>query len=731
MPQDRFLIAPLTDGLQNNVKPWLISDQAFARLQNLYLFRGRVRKRFGVEYMGIDQDQKQSRLRVNLGSTNGAGTLAGTVPGNVFAVGQMFSVGSILFTVDTAGAVQQMLRTDLSGAPATYSTTNGAFNITAAPALTNVFFYPGLPVMGLTEFDTQVINEEFTIGFDTRFAYKYISGGWTRLSGEATVGAALWSGSDTNFFWSANYRGATDGINVFFTTNNFDTIRFFNNTTNQWNVLLPQYSATVGDAITKALIVVPFQNRLLLLNIEETPNLGTPVRFVNRVAYSSIGDPTDITQWDRVTPGRGGKIDCPITEAIVTVEFIKNRLIVGFENSTWELVYTGNQVTPFVWQELNTEYGSEATFSAIPFDKFMLSIGQFGVMSCNGSNVQRIDDLIPDEVFDILDGSDGVIRVYGIRDYFTELVYWTFPTSEQAATFTPRKYPTRILVYNYKANTWSFFDDSITCFGYFQTINTISWEENTNQWEEENELWVDPTFQSSFRSVIGGNQEGYTFTCATGENSSRNAGVLQITFADPSPQQLTVINHNLIADDYIYLNGAIGLTGFNDNIVQVYAIIDANNFVIDRPFTGTYAGGGTVARVSPIGLTSKQYNFYVEKGRNAYISKVDFLVTRTPTGAITVDSYISSSSFSLIAGGQATGALVGTNVLETFPYALYPFEKQQDRLWHPIYLQAEGECVQFAMYFTDAQMRDKNVSLVGFELHGFAITAQPTSDRLQ
>jgi hypothetical protein len=741
MPQDRFLIAPLTDGLQNNVKPWLISDQAFAVLQNLYLFRGRVRKRFGVEYMGTGQDQKESRLRVNLGATNGAGTLAGTVPGNVFAVGQMFSVGSVLFTVVTAGAVQQMLRTDLSVAVATYSTTNGAFNITGAAALTTVYFYPGLPVMGLTQFETELVNEEFTIGFDTRFAYRYLSTGWTRLAGEATPGAALWSGNDTNFFWSTNYRGPTDGVSVFFTTNNYfntgtnayDGVRYFDEAAALWHFLLPQYSTSANDIIVAALIVVPFQNRLLLLNIVEQTGAGpfTYQRYVNRVAYSSTGDPTSAVQWDRVTPGRGGKIDCPTPEAIVTVEFIKNRLIVGFEKSTWELVYTGNQVTPFVWQELNTEYGSESTFSAIPFDKYMLSIGQVGVMSCNGSNVQRIDDLIPDEVFNILDGSDGVIRVYGIRDYFTELVYWTFPTSAQAATSIPRKYPTRVLVYNYKANTWSFFDDSITCFGYFQIINTMSWEENNNQWEEENELWVDPTFQSGFRAVIGGNQEGYTFVCNTGENSSRNAGVLQITNVNTATRQLTIIDHNLIAGDYILPEGAVGLTGLNDIITQVLSIVDANNIIIEQPFSGTYAGGGTVARVSPLVLTSKQYNFYVEKLRNAYISKIDFLVTRTPTGAITVDSYISSSNFSLLAGGQATGALVGTNVLETSPYALYPFESQQDRLWHSLYLQAEGETVQFSMYFSDAQMRDKNVSLVGFELHAFAVTAMSTSDRLQ
>ena len=45
---DRFFIAPYdqNSGLQTNVKPWLIPDEAFSELNNAYVFRGRVRKRF-------------------------------------------------------------------------------------------------------------------------------------------------------------------------------------------------------------------------------------------------------------------------------------------------------------------------------------------------------------------------------------------------------------------------------------------------------------------------------------------------------------------------------------------------------------------------------------------------------------------------------------------------------------------------------------------------------------
>ena len=98
-------------------------------------------------------------------------------------------------------------------------------------------------------------------------------------------------------------------------------------------------------------------------------------------------------------------------------------------------MYTGNQVLPFIWQKINTELGAESTFSVVPFDKVILGVGNVGIHACNGANVERIDDKIPDEVFRIHNENEGVQRVYGIRDYDVEMVYWTFPSQEENSTF--------------------------------------------------------------------------------------------------------------------------------------------------------------------------------------------------------------------------------------------------------------------------------------------------------
>ena len=175
---DRFFIAPYdtTSGLQTNVKPWLIPDEAFAELKNAYVFRGRVRKRFGSRW--LNNTALQSRLRFNVGVT-ASGARAGnvrtiavdaTLP---LKVGQSFSIADTVFTiVSNVAGPQQMLRSDGSAAVATFDIANGAFNITGVSNGIDVYFYPSFPVMGLLTKEEATTNEEFVIAFDTRYAYQ-------------------------------------------------------------------------------------------------------------------------------------------------------------------------------------------------------------------------------------------------------------------------------------------------------------------------------------------------------------------------------------------------------------------------------------------------------------------------------------------------------------------------------------------------------------------------------
>jgi len=731
---DRFLIAPYDteSGQQNNYRPWLIPDTAFSQLNNAYVFRGRVRKRFGSKWMGATQ--LQSRLRIDIGVTPGPLVIPNSAVSNMLAIGQMFSVGSDVFTITQLGNV-----VTLSTNPAITSTINTTVNpntvtFAGAPAGTTVFWYPSLPVMGLLTREVSAKNNELVIGFDTRFAYEYITGtGWSRLA----AGASVWAGDNSQFFWGTNWTGANPSDLVFFVTN-FDEddpnyMRYFFGGT--WTSFRPQITA--ADFLNNARILVPFKNRLVAFNTWEGPNIAGQVNYPFRARYSQAGSPLDPNAFRSDTPGLGNAIDAATSEAIVTVEFIKDRLIVFFERSTWEFVYTGNQAYPFTWQQINTELGAESTFSIVPFDKVAVGVGNVGIMAASSGNVERIDQRIPNEVFQIHNDNSGVERVYGIRDYFTEQVYWSFPAINASVDFP---YPNRVLVYNYDKGTWAFNDDSFTCFGYFQSsVASVLWSSTLVDWSEP-EPWGGASQQAQFRQIIAGNQEGYVVVVDSTETTNASAiQITNLTVAAGNVITITAIDHNFREGEFVYLEGISGtgnLNLLNNVIFKIRPGVLKDSFSIvytpaSTVIAGTYRGAGIIARVSKITIRTKEYNFYAKQARNAFIPKVDFLVDKTDAGQIQVDFYVSTNQNSMVAGGQASGSLLGSSILETSPFTnLYPYEANATRLWHPLYFNAEGEVIQFLIELNDTQMLSTNVRRSDFQLHALAITASPTS-RLQ
>ena len=761
MPLDRFLIAPLNTGLQTDLKPWQIMDDAFEQLQNAYIFRGRLRKRFGSLWMG--NTQQKTRLRISL-AAGGAGIgitdAGGNAVGNVraisgdatlpLAVGQQFSVGTAVYTVisSVAGA-QPMLATQGNG---TFDISNGNFVINGAPVLTTVFFYPGLPVMGLTQYESGAINNHPSYAFDTRWAYRFTPGvGWDRSGAGANP---VWHGTDLNYFWAYNWDGITPNIVTMFVTNSNATIGvpganddpiWVTQDGATWTNFSPlTIFLTAGNFVRTARIIVPFKNRLVLLNtIESNPAGNLNTAFPNRCRYSHNGSPFATNAWlepNQTTGGTfadgAGFIDATTEEAIISAEFIKDRLIVYFERSTWELAYTGNEVLPFVWQKINTELGSQATFSSVPFDKQILTIGNTGVHACNGANVERIDSKIPDEIFEFKVSNNEQLRIAGIRDYIFEMVYWAFVADTDTAT---QKFPNQLLVYNYRNGSWAINDDCFTTFGYYEQQGDTTWSSTNLTWAQATFTWTAGIIQANQRQILGGTPEGWVLIIDG--DVARNAPSMQITnMTIPSVLMgagfvdLQVINHNCALNDYVAVENTNGIALPITGIYEVVAIIDANNITIRAAdIAGVYTGGGTLARVSNIQILSKRWNPYVNQGRNLHLARIDFAVDKTQNGQITVDYYPSSTEVSMLQGGVASGAIMGNNVLETSPYPanLYPLEQFQDLLWHPIYFQSVGEFIQLVFYFTNAQITNPLIAFSDFEIEGLVLHTQRASARLQ
>ena len=755
---DRFFIAPYdTDsGLRLNVRPWLIPDTAFEVLENAYVYRGRVRKRVGSQLIDDGNDPLLSRLRVKVGTTNGAGVLAGLTPqsaGNPIvtpAIGQMFSISGEIYTVQALGNPVVMISTDAS-AVKTFDTTTGAFVFNTPWLNTDVYYYPALPVMGLLTYEASPISNERCIAFDTRFAYERTNG-WQRLDTFAAAPEeAFWTGNDSQFFWGTTWIGNDPSERAFYVTNFKENepryMRCYLN--GNWTEFRPIIQTVPGTVyLDGARILVVFKNMLVALNTWEGDGIIT-TNYPNRARCCLVNaSPFAANAWlqnpsGAAVAGNGYAVDAATMESIVSVEFIKDRLIVFFERSTWELVFQANREEPITWQKVNTELGAESTFSTVPFDKVILTVGSVGIHACNGANVERIDNQIPNLVFNVHNQNQGTERVYGIRDYETECVYWTIPTSEANAD---NPYPKAFMTYNYRSQTWSINKDSITAFGYFQKNTGVTWDSQSVTWDDD-VSWDEGVSQALTRNIVAGNQQGYTFLFGIG--LPKTAPNLQITnITVPANIQLTIVNHNLDTDDYLAIGGIVWSDAsnvLNNKIYKVQKYIDKDTIEITPDatdiITGTYRGGGIIARVSRVNIVTKEYNFYADKARNAYVSRVDFMVDTAAAAQYEVKFFVSTSEEPLLSDGSLTGSLVGTSSIDTFPYVntnipkgvkvLYPYERTASRLWRPVYLQADGEVIQLQITMNDQQLRDVAQYDNDFQLHAMVFHAVPTSDNLQ
>jgi len=454
----------------------------------------------------------------------------------------------------------------------------------AAPTTLAYNYYPSLPVMGIPQREQDTINVEQTIAFDTKYAYEYNSG----VSGFREIVATnpkIWTGNNSDFFYSTNFWRDGSNNKYFWTTNfnSSDPIRLYNGT--EWSGA----SATLGEfepnldsggtnKLFQARMLIPYKGRMVALNTWEGTSRGTALQRPQRARWSQNGDPTDLTDgWRSDVAGRGGYVDCPISEHIIGAEFIRDQLIVTFERSTWLLRYTGNEILPFSWERLNRELGADSTFSTVPFDDGILYVGDKAIVACDGNNVTRIDDAIPDEVFDFHNNNNGPRRVHGIRNFFERLVFWAYrsattePTAGSEGTF-----PNRVLVFNYHNNTWAEFTDSFTTFGTWQRSDDRTWSSMSGKtWESQSNPWNNPEFQADFPAIVAGNQQGYVHVLEQNVRNTPSLAINGITLSAAAGNAtiLDVPNHNLQEGEWVYVSGCVGQTNFPTNINEgVYRV---------------------------------------------------------------------------------------------------------------------------------------------------------------
>ena len=546
-------------------------------------------------------------------------------------------------------------------------------------------------------------------------------------------------------------------------------------------------SGTYPFYLVGALAIVPFKDRLLFLS----PQIQTSAQYLASVAPTILYD-TVIWSWNGtpyytasydgnlplaevlydsiITPGTGvmvttvqgagpfayytnqtgygGYLSAGIDQEIFTVNNNEDVLLIGFSNKQTRFVYSGNDLNPFSFYLINSEYGSTSTFSTVTLDRGAITLGPKGIILTTQTGSQRIDLDIPNQIFTQSNQNNASLRVSGARDFQSEWVYFSYVPNTSTVV-----YPTQTFFYNYRDETWAIFYENFTTHGnYYIPVGgsgDYTWLTVPYTWDEP---WISGEETALNQVVIGGTPEGYVLQkgVGTGEAVSGYISVIA-TYDAGNATQITSYNHCVSADnplgvgDYLLLSGLLGpnASKLNGLVGQVTSVIDANNFVIDLAFpTGStdYVGGGQFARLSQPLLQTKQFPLFWEESFSVRLGVQKYLFDATVNNAVTINIYLSQDPSDVWNSGNivpaldsVNNALVYSSIVYTcpestnigltpaninlqMPVATTPNSSVQ-QIWHRMNTSLIGNTFQIGVTLSDPQMRDPNNAQAEITLH--------------
>lgn len=413
-----YPIVATKTGLQNNLEPWLLPQDAFTKLENAYLYHAYITKRKGY-------------------------TLFGSLSTN--------------------------------------------------------------PVTGIYMYFASNGTSEL-LAMDTTSLYKYDG---TQFN---NIASGVFTGDEKDYFWAELW------ADKMVMTNNHDLIKKYDGT-NLTNLCTDSGLFTGGtNYVTKALFVIQFKEHLIAFNTYETDDGFHPQR-----ARWSKSNNMDI--WDE--SNGGGYVDADTTEWITSVVFLKNRLMVWFERSVWELQYTGDPFLPFKWLKIDASSGCYAPFSSIDFSDEIMAISGETILTCNGFNTESIIDKIPEFVLNI--NPDEEDRAYSCGLDELRQVWWAYPHGDSTRN-------NKILVFNYRDNNFAVFDMPASSFGFWNRTTTPTWDEyaasypvGTTLAESADITWDDKTLKGGYPITLLGDYGGKIYWLDHGGDDNGDTIPLDIT----------------------------------------------------------------------------------------------------------------------------------------------------------------------------------------------------------
>lgn len=376
----------------------------------------------------------------------------------------------------------------------------------------------GNPVMGIMRYINESTGAQSLVVATTVNLYLYDpgTGNYNTVTSPPTF-----TGNITNFFNWTNWQASAGATSFLYFVNNKDNIGTFDGTT--YAALVPVIDGS-GQTITTALDVQVYKQRLLAIR----PTLSVDGVQNQSIYWSKQQNPAQgmgDTNWRVDIAGNGGFLAAPTGDIIQSVEFVRDVLVVFFTNSTWIFRFTGIDSAPFRWDKVNNSKATSAPYASVPYDERCTSIGNTGLIACDGVNVQRYD--IP--IIDYYETNFSE-QYYGqsfSQRYDNLNQAWTLYVSNNSNPVFPlvggvAPGSDSALVYNFLENTWATYKWSIplTCLGLFYAQTGDTWQSLNvspeNEWQNMQQTWISTQGQKAAPILLAGDTSGHVYQMDTG-----------------------------------------------------------------------------------------------------------------------------------------------------------------------------------------------------------------------
>jgi len=390
----------------------------------------------------------------------------------------------------------------------------------------------------------------------------------------------IFTGTISNFISLYNYQ------NYAFFSNNKDPIYYYDGTAIHYLNTSTSVQAVVATAgvptnLTLKTCLHVFVNRERLLII--APIVDTFGAQYSTIYWAEAGAPLNFTE--------NNFLQASTSQSIKAIGFINSDLVVRFSNSERVFRYTADAFDPFRWDSTNNLWACDAPYSSINYDSSFSSVGRPAIVTSDGVNVKRADEIIPDFTDQTklaqqtpvpFMNQTSIQQCYGERfDDIKEgwLCYNSFPINQSIVTASDY-----VLAYNYLDGTYATYTFPLSCLGLGNVVNVPTWATTFTTWAETTDTWDSYQVTSDALLDLGGDQ----FDSVYELNSSSIIGQPLSDVSPPSPVLMSVItkNFNPFIED-----GQLCRFGYVDIFVSAYQLtklrvqfylddnlyIDANN----------------------------------------------------------------------------------------------------------------------------------------------------------